>query len=129
MTDLELVNLARQAMNSAYAPYSGLCVGAAVLSSDDEVYTGCNIENASFGATICAERVAIGKCVSDGSRWITKIAICSSSGEKTFPCGICRQVLSEFMQEDGEILLGTGDGDFYTYTLAELLPYAFELEK
>lgn len=127
MTDLELVNIARQAVNLAYAPYSKFCVGAAVLTKDGEVYTGCNIENASYGASICAERVAISKCISDGCRLISKIAICSTGEGQTFPCGICRQVMSEFMEEDGEILLGTSDGDFYTYTLGELLPNSFVL--
>lgn len=129
MTDLELVNIARQAVNRAYAPYSKFCVGAAVLSEDGEVYTGCNIENSSYGATICAERVAIYKCISDGCRLIKKIAICSAGEGQTFPCGICRQVMNEFMEEDGEILLGTPDGDFYSYTLSELLPNSFTLHE
>lgn len=127
MTDLELVNIARQAVTNAYAPYSKFMVGAALITEDDEVYTGCNIENSSYGATICAERTAVCKCISDGLRPIKKIAICSSGSGQTFPCGICRQVLSEFMSENGEILLGTPDGDFYTYTLGELLPNSFEL--
>lgn len=127
MTDLELVNTARQAVNLAYAPYSKFCVGAALIADDGEVYTGCNIENSSYGATICAERTAICKCVSNGCRLIKKIAICSTGEGQTFPCGICRQVMSEFMDEDGEILLGTPDGDFYSYTLKELLPNSFIL--
>ncbi len=127
MTDVELVNMARQAVNRAYAPYSKFLVGAAVVNDLGEVYTGCNIENASYGASMCAERVAVAKCISEGFRPIVKIAICSSEGRQTFPCGICRQVLSEFMDEDAEVLLGTADGDFYTYTLGELLPNSFEL--
>jgi cytidine deaminase len=127
VSDRELVNMARQAVNNAYAPYSGFCVGAAVLAQDGEVYTGCNIENASYGATVCAERVAVSKCISEGARLIRKIAICSSGQDQTFPCGICRQVLSEFMEEDGEVLLGTPDGDFYSYTIGELLPNSFSL--
>lgn len=127
MTDLELVNVARQAMNNAYAPYSKFRVGAACIDENGEVYTGCNVENASYGATVCAERVAIFKCISDGNRLIKKIAICSSGGGQTYPCGICRQVMMEFMEEDGEILLGTADGDFYSYTIGELLPNSFSL--
>lgn len=126
-TDTELVDFARQAVNRAYAPYSGFCVGAAVLAFDGSIYTGCNIENASYGAAICAERVAIAKCISDGRRTISKIAICSSRGDQTFPCGICRQVMSEFMDEDAQILLGLEDGSFNTYTLGELLPNSFIL--
>lgn len=127
MTDLELVNMARQAVKLAYAPYSKFCVGAAALGEDGEVYTGCNIENSSYGACICAERVAICKCISGGCRTVRKIAICSTGEGQTFPCGICRQVMSEFMEEDAEILLGTPDGDFYSYTLQELMPNSFVL--
>lgn len=127
MTDLELVNMARQAVKLAYAPYSKFCVGAAALGEDGEVYTGCNIENSSYGACICAERVAICKCISGGCRTVKKIAICSTGEGQTFPCGICRQVMSEFMEEDAEILLGTSDGDFYSYTLQELMPNSFVL--
>lgn len=127
MTDLELVNMARQAVKLAYAPYSKFCVGAAALGEDGEVYTGCNIENSSYGACICAERVAICKCISGGCRTVKKIAICSTGEGQTFPCGICRQVMSEFMEEDAEILLGTPDGDFYSYTLQELMPNSFVL--
>ena len=127
MTDLELVNMARQAVKLAYAPYSKFCVGAAALGEDGEVYTGCNIVNSSYGACICAERVAICKCISGGCRTVRKIAICSTGEGQTFPCGICRQVMSEFMEEDAEILLGTPDGDFYSYTLQELMPNSFVL--
>lgn len=127
MTDLELVNMARQAVKLAYAPYSKFCVGAAALGEDGEVYTGCNIENSSYGACICAERVAICKCISGGCRTVKKIAICSTGEGQTFPCGICRQVMSEFMEDDAEILLGTPDGDFYSYTLQELMPNSFVL--
>ena len=127
MTDLELVNMARQAVKLAYAPYSKFCVGAAALGEDRVVYSGCNIENSSYGACICAERVAICKCISGGCRTVRKIAICSTGEGQTFPCGICRQVMSEFMEEDAEILLGTPDGDFYSYTLQELMPNSFVL--
>ena len=120
-----LVNTAIQARENAYAPYSHFKVGAAVLGTDGKVYTGCNIENASYGAALCAERVAIAGCISDKKRHICRIAICSTSGNETFPCGICRQVMSEFMDEDSQIILETKDGGFHVYTLAELLPYSF----
>ena len=105
MTDRELLDKAYEAINKAYAPYSGFKVGAALLTDDDSVYTGCNIENASYGAAICAERTAIVKAVSDGHTQIRRIAIVSSSGEQTKPCGICRQVMSEFVTSDGVVIM------------------------
>ena len=86
-----LISYAKKAMGNAYAPYSGFSVGAALLSADGEVFTGCNVENSSFGATICAERCAVLKAVSEGCTSFTKIAIVSSSDDLTYPCGICRQ--------------------------------------
>ena len=100
MNNVELINYAKKAMNNAYAPYSNFCVGAALLTDDGTVYTGCNIENSSFGATICAERTAAVKAVSEGHRRFTKIAIVSKAGGYTYPCGICRQFLSEFSDEN-----------------------------
>ena len=128
MTDLELVNMARQAVKLAYAPYSKFCVGAAALGEDGEVYTGCNIENSSYGACICAERVAICKCISGGCRTVRKIAICSTGEGQTFPCGICRQVLSEFCSGDMAVIVFDGEKSVYNLTLEELLPYSFELK-
>lgn len=124
MTNRELVSLAEKAMENAYAPYSGFKVGAALLTSDGEVYTGCNIENISFGATVCAERCAVFKAVSEGKRSFLKLAIVSSSEDKTFPCGICRQVLAEFMP-DGEIIIKNGEQE-EVYTVSELLPHSFD---
>ena len=96
MDNRKLIDKALEAMNYAYAPYSKFKVGAALIT-DGVVYTGCNIENSSFGATICAERCAISKAVSEGHKNIQKIAIVSSSGDFTPPCGICRQVMEEFI--------------------------------
>ena len=124
-TDRELLDKAKEAMVYSYSPYSRFKVGACVLTKDGHIYTGCNIENSSFGATNCAERTAIFKAVSEGRKEFAKIAIVSSSGLKTYPCGICRQVMSEFMDEDSQIILETKDGGFHVYTLAELLPYSF----
>lgn len=124
MTNRELVSLAEKAMENAYAPYSLFKVGAALLTSDGEVYTGCNIENISFGATVCAERCAVFKAVSEGKRSFLKLAIVSSSEAKTFPCGICRQVLAEFMP-DGEIIIKNGEQE-EVYTVNELLPHSFD---
>ena len=124
MTNQELLQKASEAMEHAYAPYSGFCVGAALLCGDS-VYTGCNIENASYGATICAERCAIYKAVSAGHRKIDKIAIVSSSGDFTMPCGICRQVMAEFMPK-GSVIVTDGK-EIKEYSVEEILPGGFIL--
>lgn len=124
MLNQKLIDMAHQAMEHAYAPYSHFKVGAALVTENGEIFTGCNIENASYGATNCAERTAIFKAVSEGHVRLCRIAIVSSSGEKTPPCGICRQVMAEFMQEDAVIVLADKSG-IYEYSLKELLPDAF----
>lgn len=122
-----LINAAKEAMERSYSPYSNFKVGAALLADDGKIYKGCNIENSSYGATICAERTAIFKAVSEGAGSIVKIAIVSSSGEHTFPCGICRQVLVEFAGDDTKVLLeGEGGTSVEEYALGELVPYAFD---
>ena len=113
-------------MKYAYAPYSQFQVGAALLCKDGQVFTGCNVENASYGATCCAERTAIGKAVSEGVRCFEKIAIMASDGGFTAPCGICRQVLLEFMPE-GQVVLGNKTGEIQVFTVKELLPHGFTL--
>ena len=123
-----LISYAKKAMGNAYAPYSGFSVGAALLSADGEVFTGCNVENSSFGATICAERCAVLKAVSEGCTSFTKIAIVSTSDDLTYPCGICRQFLSEFM-EDGEVILCDSEGNIKEYSLDTLIPFSFTLTK
>ena len=128
MKNSDLLEIAAEAMLKAYAPYSGFSVGAALLADNGNVYRGCNIENASYGATICAERTAISAAVADGSRKFDKIAIVSSSGEYTFPCGICRQVMAEFMKEDGMVVLMEGD-NIKEFRLDELLPHSFSFEQ
>ena len=124
MDNKALIDMALKAMENAYAPYSGFKVGAVLLCSDKKVYTGCNIENSSYGATNCAERTAIFKCVSDQKTRIKKIAIASDSNEFTWPCGICRQVMSEFMDSDGIIIL-ENHGLIKKFKLDELLPHSF----
>lgn len=119
----KLIDFALKAMENAYAPYSGFKVGAALISSRGKLYTGCNIENISYGASVCAERTAIFKAVSEGETSFLKLAVVSSSGEITFPCGICRQVLNEFMPE-GEIIL-SGGGNMEIYKVSELMPHSF----
>lgn len=127
MTDKELVNIAKEAVENAYAPYSHFKVGAALLAKDGRVFQGCNIENASYGATNCAERTAIFKAVSEGYREFEKIAIVASSGEYASPCGICRQVLFEFLPE-GKVILDSDEKGMVTFTVRELLPLGFRGE-
>ena len=130
MTKEQLCELAKKAMLGAYAPYSGYWVGAALLCSDGAVYTGCNIENASYTPTVCAERTAFFKAVSDGKREFSAIAICGGKGGKIAgffpPCGVCRQVMREFCKDDFLVHI-IGDGEVKTRTLAELLPDSFSL--
>ena len=128
MENKALVDMALKAMENAYAPYSGFKVGAALLCSDKKVYTGCNIENSSYGASNCAERTAIFKAVSEGEREFEKIAIVSSSGDFTFPCGICRQVLSVFMYDKTVVLFSEKDG-IKEFKVKDLLPEAFRLQR
>ncbi|HHV98510.1 MAG TPA: cytidine deaminase [Clostridiaceae bacterium] len=125
MNNKELVRLAQEIEEKAYAPYSGFRVGAALLTGNDRVFLGVNIENASFGATNCAERTAIFKAVSEGEKRIKAIAIASDSDDFVFPCGICRQVIAEFSDIDTKIICSRKDGEYKVYTLKELLPHAF----
>jgi cytidine deaminase len=125
----ELVKLALEARENSYSPYSHFRVGAALLSADGRVFTGCNIENAAYSPTICAERTAVVKAVSEGIKDFTAIAVVGGEGEiKDFctPCGVCRQVLSEFCKSDFEIHTCNGK-EIKTYTLGELLPESFRL--
>ena len=114
-------------MAFSYSPYSKFRVGAAALGESGRVYTGCNVENASYGATNCAERTAVFKGVSEGERWFTMIAVVCSADTPAWPCGICRQVLSEFFPPDGKIILENGEGEILTFKLSELLPLSFSL--
>ncbi|WP_138204771.1 cytidine deaminase [Haloimpatiens lingqiaonensis] len=120
-----LIYKAKEAREKAYSPYSNFKVGAAVLMENGEVYTGCNIENASFGATNCAERTAIFKAVSEGARTIKAIALIGSEEEFTYPCGICRQVISEFADEDMKIIIAKNLEEYIVKNLDEILPGPF----
>ena len=122
MTDERLLELARQARKNAYVPYSGYAVGAALLGEDGTVYTGCNVENAAYGNTLCAERTALCKAVSEGARRFTTIAI-ASEGSAPYPCGACRQSLYEFAPELR--VLVTWDGNVREAMLRDLLPEGF----
>lgn len=127
---MHLCRLAVEAQKSAYAPYSGYKVGAALLTKDGKVYTGCNIENSAFSPTVCAERVAFFKAVSEGERDFSAVAVAGGDLIKgATPCGVCRQVMSEFCRENFAILtVKDGGEDFEFHTLGELLPHSFGLE-
>jgi cytidine deaminase len=121
----KLAKIAIDARGNAYAPYSKFKVGAAVLTVDGSIYTGCNIENASYGATNCAERTAIFKAVSEGHKKIKAIAVVGDMSTNTYPCGICRQVIVEFATEDIEIILVKNEENYIIKTMEEILPGAF----
>ena len=128
----KLVELAKEAMMHAYVPYSGFKVGAALLCKDGTVYQGCNIENASYSPTNCAERTAFFKAVYDGKREFEAIAVCGGKDgiiTGSFPpCGVCRQVMREFCDDDFKIHMVNATG-FETRTLAEILPYSFQAKE
>jgi len=125
MSDEDLLRLANEARKNAYCPYSGFPVGAALLCADGTVYTGTNVENAVNGLSICAERVAIFKAISEGKRGFVKLAV-SCAADACRPCGACRQVIFEHAP-DIEILMGNPEGGFVRTTIRDLLPEAFEL--
>lgn len=125
MSNEELMKHAKDALENAYAPYSNFFVGAALLTESGKIYKGCNIENASFGATNCAERTAIFKAVSEGERKFSMIAVAAKNGTTAFPCGICLQVMNEFMPQAKVIL--EVDGEIQVFSLAQLLPHGFNL--
>ena len=121
-----LLDEARNAREQAYAPYSGnFKVGAAVLTEEGAIFSGCNVENASFGATICAERVAVFKAIAAGHRRIAAVAIIAEAPDPIAPCGMCRQVIVEF-GPDAEVLMANMAGDRRTSSMRELLPNVFE---
>lgn len=132
MTDKELVRLAIAARKNAYVPYSHYAVGAALIAGSGKVYTGCNIENAAYTPSNCAERTAIFKAVSEGERTIEKIAIVAAPEQLSAPfpayatpCGVCRQVMTEFAELTLPILLARSEDDWMETTLADLLPMSF----
>ncbi len=129
MNNKELVKAAFDAMQKAYAPYSNYKVGAALLSKSGRVYSGCNVESASYSPTNCAERTAFFKAISEGEREFLKIAIVGGkNGNVTdlfMPCGVCRQVMAEFCNSDFEVIVARSEDDFTVFTLSELLPHGF----
>ena len=126
MCDEELVAIAMDMRDRAYAPYSGFAVGAALLCEDGSVFRGCNVENVSFGATICAEQTAVVSAVAGGNVDFMTIAVASTGDEYCFPCGICRQFLREF-SADIRFLCANAKGEYLEYRFNDLLPNAFDL--
>ena len=124
----ELIKQAKQASNNAYAPYSSFKVGAALLAANGKVYVGCNVENATYGATICAERAAVAMAIADGQREFTALALYTKTPKPLTPCGICRQVLCEFSPQM-KIIAACENNQIQISTLQDLLPDAFTLNK
>ena len=136
MTDRELIELAIKARKNAYIPYSHYAVGAALIAGSGKVYTGCNIENAAYGPTNCAERTAIFKAVSEGEREIKVIAVVAAPEQQdapfaayALPCGVCRQVIAEFAADDIRVLLAKSPDDYLDMTLDEILPLRFSAKE
>ena len=126
MTKEELVARAWEARENAYCPYSHFMVGARVLGADGKVYTGCNIENASYGMTVCGERVAMFKMVSEGCRKFTALAVVTSTEEDSAPCMACRQVITEFAaSSEVPVYVGAPGGVIYEHTVGEICPLPF----
>ena len=129
MTELNLLSQAIEAMSKSYSPYSNCKVGAALLTKNGKVYTGTNIENAAFSPTVCAERVAFFKAISEGETEFSAIAVVGGKHGKIdgifAPCGVCRQVMREFCNDDFKIIMGINEREYKTINLSELLPISF----
>ncbi|MCQ2558190.1 MAG: cytidine deaminase [Oscillospiraceae bacterium] len=125
MTDRELMTIAKRAAMNSYSPYSHFPVGAAIECTDGTVYTGCNVENAALGSTLCAERIACAKAVSEGHQQFTRLAIYADSQNWCTPCGACRQFLAEFNPEL-EVLCARAGDRYVSYRLSDLMPNRFE---
>lgn len=122
----KLIETAKQARRQSIAPFSNFLVGAALKTQDGKVYTGCNVESASYGLTVCAERVAIWKALSEGERHFTELAIVADTETLTPPCGTCRQIIHEFCGDEATIILANLLGQIETCEMKELLPRAFD---
>ncbi|WP_336036795.1 cytidine deaminase [Halobacterium yunchengense] len=121
MDDEDLLAAARDALENAYVPYSEYPVGAAVETADGSVYTGCNVENANYSNSLHAEEVAVGRATADGHRELATVVVTSAARDAVTPCGMCRQTLAEFCEDDTPVLCDTGGG-FERYTVGELVP-------
>jgi cytidine deaminase len=122
-----LLAAARAARESAYAPFSGFAVGAALLAEDGRIFTGCNVENRSFGLSLCAERAAVAAAVAAGARRFRAVAVVTDASPPAAPCGLCRETLAEFCGPDFPVHVANLDGEERTTTLGELLPHPFVL--
>ncbi len=127
MNDKEYFAIAKEMLSKSYAPFSKFKVGAALVGKNGQVYTGCNVENSSLGATICAERTAFVKAISEGQHEFEKIVLASSGG-RAWPCGICRQFMKDLGEEDFIIIAGDDEDSLVSMTLGEILPEGFRLE-
>ncbi len=121
----KLFELAYKALENSYSPYSGIKIGAAVIGDSGKIYTGTNIENSAYGSTICAERVAILKAISEGEKEIKAIAVTGNFKGFANPCGACRQVMSEFMDKESLVIIGNQNTEYKEYKLKEILPFLF----
>lgn len=126
--EMRLLASARDVMRHAHAPYSRYRVGAAVADTEGRIFAGCNVENASYGLTICAERVALGAAVAAGARHFTALAVTAAEGAAPLPCGACRQVMAEFMDGDARVFVAGPEGGVTCFLLDELLPHRFRFE-
>ncbi|MFZ4628064.1 MAG: cytidine deaminase [Blastocatellia bacterium] len=122
---VRLIEFARAVRERAYAPYSGFAVGAVVETAEGRCYTGCNVENASYGLTICAERAALAKAVSEGADRLTRIVVIADTERPIAPCGACRQVMLELMGPEGQVIMANLRGDRLERKIGDLLPEAF----
>lgn len=128
MDDKKLIQMAKQARESAYAPYSKFQVGAALVTEDGSVFTGCNIENISYPAGICAERVAFAKAISEGHTRFREIAVVGSTDDYAYPCGMCRQFMAEFAEDEFMVLCANEGSEYERLKFSELLPRSFKAE-
>lgn len=124
-TEQGLVQAAEQARLNSHSPYSGFKVGASVLMDNGQIYSGCNVENASYGGTVCAERVALWKAISEGAKKVQALVVVTDTDQPWPPCGMCRQVLSEFCPPEAPVILANLKGDQIRKTLGELCPDFF----
>ena len=133
MSKKDLFIIAKEAMKNSYAPYSNYNVGAVLLTKNGNIFKGCNIENASYSLTNCAERTALFSAISNGEKEFTAICIVGGKNGKisdyAMPCGACRQALAEFCNEDFKVYIGIDEDNIKEYTLNELLPYSFNKSK
>ena len=128
MKEKELIRVAAEVRKRAYAPYSGFKVGAALLTRDQKIYAGCNMENAAYSPSLCAERAAFAAAVSAGERDFTAIAVIAEGKDYCVPCGVCRQVMLEFCEEDFMIIAAKTEDDYRIFRLRELIPHGFCLD-